>query len=431
MIQLLVIADDFTGALDTGIQFQAKGTRVLVGPDSWKDMAALTGSAQVLIADAETRHMAPEEAFRTVSAFVKEAVRLGIPRVYKKTDSALRGNVGAELAAALEASGLKRLHFVPAFPSMGRTTVGGIHRIDGVPVAESAFRDDPFNPVTCSSVADILKSQTESPVTLVEKSVPAGAAGRSGAAAGAQRVRDPGADAGILVYDAETDEDLQRIAGTLAAHAELHLLAGCAGFASVLPELLDLEREEEPSFRRGEGFFFLCGSVNRTTVRQVEYAAERGFRVLSLSNSQKLNPAWSDGGIGNQALSQLFFHIPERYPVIVESFSDREAVPFRDFAAERGFDAERIRVSVSDSMGRLLKALLDLGLRRTFMVTGGDTLLAFMRAIGSAQLEPVTELLPGVVLSRVRYRGDVLQIISKSGGFGDQKLLPELNRLLS
>lgn len=412
MIQLLVIADDFTGALDTGIQFQAKDTRVLIGPDSWKDMAALAGSAQVLIADAETRHMAPMGAFRTVSAFVKEAVRLGIPRVYKKTDSALRGNVGAELAAALEASGLKRLHFVPAFPSMGRTTVGGIHRIDGVPVAESAFRDDPFNSVTCSSVTDILRSQTEAPVALVEKG-------------------GVGADAGILVYDAETDEDLQRIARTLAGDAELHLLAGCAGFASVLPELLDLEREEEPSFRRGEGFFFLCGSVNRATVRQVEYAAERGFRVLSLSNSQKLNPAWSDGGIGNQALSQLFFHIPENYPVIVESFSDREAVPFRDFAAERGFDAERIRVSVSDSMGRLLKALLDLGLRRTFMVTGGDTLLAFMRAIGSAQLEPVTELLPGVVLSRVRYRGDVLQIISKSGGFGDQKLLTELNRLLS
>lgn len=412
MIQLLVIADDFTGALDTGIQFRAKNTRVLIGPDSWKDMAALAGSAQVLIADAETRHMAPEEAAQTVSSFVKEAVRLGIPRVYKKTDSALRGNVGAELAAALEASGLKRLHFVPAFPSMGRTTVGGIHRIDGVPVAESAFRDDPFNPVTCSSVADILKSQTEVPVTLVEKG-------------------GVGADAGILVYDAETDEDLQRIARTLAGDAELHLLAGCAGFASVLPELLDLEQEEEPSFRRGEGFFFLCGSVNRATVRQVEYAAERGFRVLSLSNSQKLNPAWSDGGIGNQALSQLFFHIPERYPVIVESFSDREAVPFRDFAAERGFDAERIRVSVSDSMGRLLKALLDLGLRRTFMVTGGDTLLAFMRAIGSAQLEPVTELLPGVVLSRVRYRGDVLQIISKSGGFGDQKLLTELNKMLN
>lgn len=30
MIKLLVIADDFTGALDTGIQFKAKGTLVRV-----------------------------------------------------------------------------------------------------------------------------------------------------------------------------------------------------------------------------------------------------------------------------------------------------------------------------------------------------------------------------------------------------------------
>ena len=35
MILLLIIADDFTGALDTGVQFAARGvsTRVLVDPE--------------------------------------------------------------------------------------------------------------------------------------------------------------------------------------------------------------------------------------------------------------------------------------------------------------------------------------------------------------------------------------------------------------
>lgn len=52
---LLIIADDFTGALDTGVQFAARGikTRVVVGAD-----AALTHqNADVLVVDTETRHL--------------------------------------------------------------------------------------------------------------------------------------------------------------------------------------------------------------------------------------------------------------------------------------------------------------------------------------------------------------------------------------
>ena len=66
---------------------------------------------------------------------------------YKKTDSALRGNIGAELSAALDGSGAGVLSFLPAFPRMNRTTAAGIHYIDGIPAAKSVFGQDPFNPV--------------------------------------------------------------------------------------------------------------------------------------------------------------------------------------------------------------------------------------------------------------------------------------------
>ena len=59
---------------------------------------------------------------------------MGIPHIYKKTDSALRGNIGAELEAMMQASGEEQLPFVPAFPQIGRTTVNGTHFIEGVPV---------------------------------------------------------------------------------------------------------------------------------------------------------------------------------------------------------------------------------------------------------------------------------------------------------
>ena len=91
---------------------------------------------------------------------------------------------------------------------------------------------------------------------------------------------------------------------------------------------------------------------------------------------------------------------------------------------------EQTRQRVSAAMGEVLRALLDLGLERTILLTGGDTLLAFMAYIGQDTLAPLGELVPGVVLSQARYRGRTYNLISKSGGFGAQTLLADLADIL-
>ena len=105
MIHLFVIADDFTGALDTGVQFASYGaaTKVVVGTG----LQALEADAQtqVLVVDAETRHLPAAQAYDTVYRLVRWAKEKKIGCIYKKTDSALRGNIGAELSAALAADG--------------------------------------------------------------------------------------------------------------------------------------------------------------------------------------------------------------------------------------------------------------------------------------------------------------------------------------
>ena len=154
--KLLIVADDLTGGLDTGVQFARQGisTRVVVNPDPDGDW--VQADAQVLVAVAETRHMPPEAAYDTVFGIVSAGRQGGIPYIYKKTDSALRGNIGAELSAALKASGNDVMAFLPAYPAMNRVTVKGRHYIDGVPVAQSVFGKDPFNPVQESNVQKLI-----------------------------------------------------------------------------------------------------------------------------------------------------------------------------------------------------------------------------------------------------------------------------------
>lgn len=166
MTRLLTIADDFTGALDTGVQFAARGARTCVVTDPAYDFSRVEAENQVLVLDAETRHLTPEAACGVVRRAVEEALAAGFTHIYKKTDSALRGNVGAELAAVLEGAGAESLAFLPALPKMDRVTRGGVHYIGGVPVAESVFGQDPFEPVRCSSVAEIIAAQTDRAVVL-------------------------------------------------------------------------------------------------------------------------------------------------------------------------------------------------------------------------------------------------------------------------
>ena len=124
MIKLLIISDDFTGALDTGVKFSAAGARTRVSTDTQIDFRQEIAE-EVLVLCAPTRHLPPREAYDMIRSIAQRAVAAHIGCVYKKTDSALRGNIGAELSAVLDGSGEKCLSFIPALPGMNRITVEG------------------------------------------------------------------------------------------------------------------------------------------------------------------------------------------------------------------------------------------------------------------------------------------------------------------
>jgi uncharacterized protein YgbK (DUF1537 family) len=76
--------------------------------------------------------------------------------LYKKVDSVLRGNVRAEVEAVLQVLQTPLAILVPANPSRCRTIEGGRLLIDGVPLDQTAFRDDPEHPRTTSAVSELL-----------------------------------------------------------------------------------------------------------------------------------------------------------------------------------------------------------------------------------------------------------------------------------
>ena len=66
MVKLLIIADDFTGALDTGIQFVNKGIATQVFTKMPEAIGDIDESTEVLVIDSETRPMPAAKAYDAV-----------------------------------------------------------------------------------------------------------------------------------------------------------------------------------------------------------------------------------------------------------------------------------------------------------------------------------------------------------------------------
>lgn len=409
MIEMLIIADDFTGALDTGVKFSAAGATTKVVTDIEIDFATDLPE-EVLVLCAPTRHLSPQAAYDMIYHISARAAAAGIGCIFKKTDSALRGNIGAELSAVLDGSGASSISFIPALPAMNRITVDGTHYIDGVPVAQSVFGQDPFEPVRESYVPSLLHSQCDIPVKVV-------ACQESGNF-------HSGEEPCIYVFDCVSKEDMEMEVQALAIQGRLHVLAGCAGLAESLPPYLGLtsaggERRKTDCDR----LTVICGSVNPISCSQMDYAEKRGWHRTHISAEHLLREESLSESSGGAMMDCLWSAYCDYEYLMIDSLQSGEDQVMEGTA---GLTLEDIRQKISHRMGLILKTLMDRGADSRFMIIGGDTLLAFLEAIHCYELTPVCELQPGVVLSRVTYQGRQYEIISKSGGFGEENLLVTL-----
>ena len=100
MLEVAVIADDLTGAADTGIAFALAGVPTFV---AFGERNPPAGS-RVVAFDTDSRALAADAAAARASAAATRACERGVRTIYKKIDSTLRGNVGAEAAAILRAN---------------------------------------------------------------------------------------------------------------------------------------------------------------------------------------------------------------------------------------------------------------------------------------------------------------------------------------
>jgi D-threonate/D-erythronate kinase len=260
MIKVLVIADDLTGACDAGGQCARLGIPSLVVNDYSCTPDSVPDDTVVLIINTESRHIEPPAAYsRVVSVIRQFIVKQGL-KVFKKTDSTLRGNIGAELSAALDASSCASLVFVPAYPQAGRTTRNGIQYVDDIPLAKTMYGKDPRAPVRDSLVVSILAAQYTG--ECVSCTV--------------QELADLKIK-GICIVDAWTGQDVAVAAQKVAIEQTLYVYAGPVGFLHELLTRWVPSMYVDAKQAVTHPGIIVNGSLNPVALEQLRWALENGY----------------------------------------------------------------------------------------------------------------------------------------------------------
>ena len=367
-----IVADDLTGACDTGCLFAGAGpVGVLAEPE------LPSSDRHVITVDTESRALAPQAASAKVRASVERLrPRLSTGHVFKKIDSTMRGSVGVELAVLLE-HGFSGALVCPAFPAQRRVVRQGQLLVDSVPVHESPVGRDPAFRAGCSEMTTLLEG--------VRPVVPLGLgavrAGREKIAHLLEQHRGA-----VLSADAETDADLVALAeGALAVSRTL--VAGSAGLGRALSRALGGGVPVVP-LPHGHAWLVVIGSLHPTSRALVDGASLSVPVVVAGSRRH------TDTG-----------------PAIAALASGRPALVA---GVTTPVSPEEILKSLAQTATEILEgAAPDL-----VAVSGGDTAYALIRALGPRRFDLVGAPADGLALGRLALRnGREISLLTKAGGF--------------
>jgi D-threonate/D-erythronate kinase len=402
---LAVIADDLTGAADAAIQFRRIGAPVLLVSHRHLASLGLEYPGATLAVSTDSRHLSPAAAAARVRRVGLSLQELGPRQVYKKIDSCLRGNIGAEVDELLDLLGCASAFIAPAFPAQGRATLHDIHFIRGVPLAASDLARDPVSPIRDSRLSELIARQSRHPVGRIDLTEFDGGPGRLQQAT--EHLLRQGRR--VIVFDTTSQQHLDSIACLARDHFPRTLLAGSAGLALALAQCLPTRQESRPwrGYLTGQRVLFVCGSGSEVLREQVEaLVKEAGVP------RQVLDPdLWVDGR--NELAGAVILQLA---PVAAEGSKVSRVSPDQALGVLTAVSAEAIRRHRPEAL----------------FLCGGDTAAGVLDAVGAAGVWLQAEILPGLVQGIIKGGDcDGLTVVTKPGAFGDRDTLWRLYAILT
>jgi len=409
----------------TGVQTLA-GIRVLLAWDPARIRAALDGRRAVhLITNA--RALPPERVQPLVEGAAR-AAREAAPRarIVLRGDSTLRGHLLEEylgVRGVVAPSAWPVLLLVPALPSAGRVTVGGVHLFErgGVrtPLHETEYARDGVFAYRSARLLDWAEERTggllragagaELPLEALRSGGPESVASALAALASAG---EPAA----FAPDAETEADLELVAAGFEAAVErgVEVIVRCApAFAGVLAHTTATWMVPLPA--RGDGVLVVCGSYVPQTTRQLSRLLERCPVPLVEADAVALAGGEPEGEIAELAAEASRRLATDGLAVVSTPRERPEGTTTLDAGERIAVNLARVVAAVDPRPSVLL-------------VKGGITSAVTLKVgVGAAEAEVLGPVEPGVSRWGAHWPdGAPLDYLVVPGNVGDDDLLARL-----
>jgi uncharacterized protein YgbK (DUF1537 family) len=418
MTRFAIIADDLSSATDCGAQVVRSGLSVIV-PLGGYSLPAQAAAAQVISVDTDSRSLSAAEAYAKVKTATQELIAQGWTNFYKSVDSTLRGNLGAEVEAVLEAVQPDCAVIAPAFPKYGRTTVDGVQYLDGRPLHETEFATDPTAPVKDADIARRLAEDSRRKagrLTLDQL--------RAGPAPIHSAIRRMLADGNeLVIVDIAEQDDLKRICVGLSQSKLRIVWVGSTGLAEFVPLAFDvtdqstiLHQDRKIDSRPA---LALIGSASATTREQLQYAQiHNGLNIIFLDPARIIQNSKVAGNELARASSELHNAIETGHDMALIVRSSREEIAAtQQLGARLNLSPAQVAQKIVDALSQVGCILVRESRISGIVATGGDTANALCNALEAQALEILGEVEAGIPIMRL-LSAQSLPLVTKAGGFG-------------
>jgi len=408
---MIVIADDLTGANANGVQLTTRGFSAETFFGELTPEQVRQTESDALMKPTSSRATPAKEAYRLVYNAVRAAREPALALYSKRIDSTLRGNLGSETDAFLDALGDDRMAIVVAcFPSAGRIIVGGHLLVNGVPLDLTEAATDPLTPVDTSDAAKIFQRQTERKFGWVGLNDL-----REGDEFVAAKLKDMHSEGiRIVICDAITSNDIEEIADAVIKSQVPFIAVDPGVFTATLAERI-ITPAQTVAARR-----VLCvvGSINPVVGAQVALLrAKRSPYQIIVRTRDLLEPDRRDKEI-MRVVSEGLETDSSLLLIISEGLDPKGRVDLSQYSDVNGMTPSE---QINEGFAEIAKLLLEQDTSIQGMFTsGGDITVAAYEKLHAEALELKSEIVPlgsfGYLIGG-SYEG--LAVITKGGMVGD------------
>ncbi|WP_096434479.1 four-carbon acid sugar kinase family protein [Alteribacter populi] len=412
-----IIADDLTGACDTGFQLvpYAMQPSVMMEP-----ISTISAQENVVI-NTDTRLLDSEIAYQQLSDFLRSSKLMERNTlIYKKIDSTMRGNIGTEIDAIYDYIIPDFVFIVPGHPANGRQIINGYHMLNRRILQDTELSEDPTHPIRTSNIKELISSQSQQTIHhFYAEDLDIGDAEFIAKLKELKRDR-----IAYVTFDCVCENDLEKIARLIKKQPYTYFCVGSAGLLGHLPKEFGYNKQPQlPKLKKTNiPKLFVIGSMSQLGRRQLDkLVQEAGVKAIEIDffSKEQAEEDW--------IVSEVSEGLAKEKHIVLYSSADRQKS--KTFSEEHGRTMAEVGELIAENLGTHTHRILNKFSIETLFLTGGETAQKVLKKIGINRLLLLDELEKGVPVCGIESNED-MRVVTKAGNFGSEEIMVKvLNNL--